>query len=424
MRPGGRITLSMLTLALVGGALVAASQAAAPANAQAGNRLPAPAGTSVVPSSLRTFIVPTARPDDTATPTPQVIPTATPPRVVPNGPDLKIEFAGYVDASTLAVAVTNIGDAATVAATAKVEKVGPPSAAGGVREFPVPALQPYQSFNFTYDIGPSPCLAGLTLRATVSVTVDVDTNSNSITQTVCGNPNVLAQHGPTGLLPGPHTLDISPDYYTSSWTHLNGCATSGRPLAPGASTLAGWLQQPCTDMEVDAQADIRYMEKIDSWAFQTGVHFDLSQLDQIPAKSVTSANLTFDEARFRWTEASGDDRDVPGCIAAVGLPTTDWLAVPNGSLIPNITIADFSPWPSDRQDFSGTAFDVTGPVQSMLQQPRNSDQRFAVMPQNVQPIFPNSFVLRGANEGLQGDDESSCLSAVSNARLHVSFIVP
>jgi hypothetical protein len=237
------------------------------------------------------------------------------------------------------------------------------------------------------------------------------------------NANVLAQHGQPELLPGPHTLDITPDYYTSSWIHLNGCTQSAPPLALLGKTLAGWSQQPCTDRDVDL-VEVGYTQKTDSWAFQSGVHFDLSPLDQIPTNAVTSAILSFDEARFRWTDAGGDDSDVPGCISAVGLPTTDWLTIPKGSLIPNITVADFSPWPSDRQDFSGTTFDVTGVIQSMLQQPRNSDQRFAVVPQDVQPIFPNSFVLRGENESLQGDDERSCLSAVSNARLHVTFIVP
>jgi hypothetical protein len=417
MRPHGQITLSILTLALVGSALGAVS----PANAQAGNRLPAPAGTSIVSPAVRTAIAPT--PGISGPHDPGPTPTPTPPGS-PSGPDLKIEFAGYVDGNTLAVAVTNVGVAATSPATARVEKVSPPSAAGGAREFRVPALQPNQSFNVTYGIGVGPCPAGLAVRATVSSDTDVNSSNNTTTQTVCGNSNVLAQHGQPELLPGPHTLDISPDYYTASWTHIDGCMTSAHPLAPGATTLAGWSQQRCTDMDVDARGDIQYIQKNDSWALQSGVHFDFSQLDQIPAKTVTSAVLTFDEARFRWTGANGDDRDVPGCIAAVGLPTTDWLAVPNGSLIPNITVTDFSPWPSDRQDFSGTAFDVTGPVQSMLQQPRNSDQRFAVMPQGGQQIFPNSFVLRGADEGLHGDDESSCVSALSNAKLHVTFSVP
>jgi hypothetical protein len=416
MRPRGQITLSILTLALVGGAFAVASATAAPADAQAGNRLPAPAGTSIVPPSVRTAIAPTVTPGGVGlTPTPTGY---------PSGPDLKVEFAGYVDGNTLAIAVTNVGDATTSAATARVEKVGPPSAVGGVREFRVPPLQPFQSFNFTYDIGAGACPAGLAVRATVSSDADVETSNNATTQSVCGNPNVLAQHGQPELLPGPHTLDLSPDYYTSAWTHLDGCTNSARPLAPGATTLAGWWQQPCTDLDVDARGNIRYTHKIDAWAFESGVHFDLTQLDQIPSKSITNASLMFDEARFRWTAADGGEHDVPGCIAAIGLPTTDWIAVPNGSLFPNTTVADFSPWPSDRQDFNGTAFDVTGPVQSMLQQPRNSDQRFAVMSPDVQPIFPNSFVLRGANEAPQGDDESSCLSALSNARLHVTFTVP
>jgi hypothetical protein len=435
------MAFGVLTLTLIGGALAAAS--AAPVYGQAVNRAPAPAGTTGVASSVRTVIaVPTA----TSTPAgtvrvgtaadtgrvaqPHMLdPTATPidptptPFLSPGGPDLKIEFAGYVDSYTVAVAVTNIGGVRAAAVTATVEKVAPPSAVGGLREFYLPALNPGQSFNFTYDLGPSPCPAGLTLHAAVLPGVDSDRSNNDITQTVCANPNILAQPSQPERSPGQHTLDISPDYYTAAWIHVDGCTTSAPPLAPGTTTLAGWWQPPCTDIDVDRRGNIRYDEKVDSWAFQSGVHFDLTQLDQIPAKTVTSASLTFDEARFRWTDAEGNDRDAPGCISTLGLPTTDWLTIPHGSLIPNTTVADFSPWPSDRQDFSGTTFDVTGPVQSMLQQHRNSDQRFAVMPQDGQLIFPNSFVLRGANEGLQGDDESSCLSAVSNARLHVTFVV-
>jgi hypothetical protein len=407
------------------------------------NRAPAPAGTSGVASSARTAIaVPTATStpgtvrvgtsadtgrvaephllDPTATP---IDPTATP--IDPSsGPDLKIEFAGYVDGNTVTVVVTNVSDVPASAVTATVEKVAPPSAVGGERDFAVPALKPGQTFNFTYDFGPSPCPAGLALHAAVLPGVDRDRSNNDTTQTVCANPNILAQPSQPERSLGQHTLDISPDYYTAAWIHIDGCTTTAPPLAPGGTTLAGWWQQPCADMDVDVHGDIQYHQKIDSWAFQSGVHFNLTQLDQIPAKAVTSASLIFDEARFRWTDAAGNDRDVPGCIAAVGLPTTDWLSIPHGSLIPNTTVADFSPWPSDRQDFSGTAFEVTGLVQSMLQQPRNSDQRFAVMPQDAQPVFPNSFVLRGANENLHGDDQSSCLSALSNAKLHVTFVVP
>jgi hypothetical protein len=238
------------------------------------------------------------------------------------------------------------------------------------------------------------------------------------------NPNALTEPVHPERLPGEHTLDFGPDYYLMWSIHPTTCAYSTELLPPSGQTLAGWAQERCGILSVEGQPFFDDRQDIDSFVSQSGPHFDLTQLDQIPAKTVTGASLTFDEARFRWTDADGTDHDVRGCISTVGLPTVDWHTNPPDSLIPNTTVADFSPWPSDRQDFSGTQFDVTGPVQSMLQQLPSSDQRLAVPARDLNPMFPNSFVLRGAREELHGDDQSSCMSSVTNVKLQVTYVVP
>jgi hypothetical protein len=105
-------------------------------------------------------------------------------------------------------------------------------------------------------------------------------------------------------------------------------------------------------------------------------------------------------------------------VAVLGLAKSDWAAGdPSDGLYPNATILDFRPWPSDRQDFNGRQFDVTGWVQTMF---------FDNLPVGPDLRTPRrfGFVLRGAIEDLNGDDFSSCMSTVSNIQLHLTYDVP
>lgn len=138
----------------------------------------------------------------------------------------------------------------------------------------------------------------------------------------------------------------------------------------------------------------------------------------MPTKQITRATLTFDETPYSWTNADGSNRTVPGCVAVLGLATSDWAAglTPPG-LFPNATIADFRPWPSDRLDFNGHEFDVTSWVQLMFQDN-------PVLGPDLRGPRRFGFILRGAIEDLNGDDFTSCMSGLSNVLLHVTYDVP
>jgi hypothetical protein len=362
----------------------------------------------------------------------------------PCGPDLQMSFLRYIDANhDLAFQVTNVGGQPARAVTATVEKVAPAQAPRDAREFPVPALQPGQSFAFTYSIGPGLCLAGLTVRASAALDIDANPSDNSFTQQVCDDIHIVAPlnslaqrlprrpgvarvasvapgaNTPAGDLvfpdqaPGTHRVDLSPSasqsriQSTRLTLGLPGCFT-GMSTDDG-QLLVGWAQATGSALGSSCQ-----------WtgAAQTAVRFDFSQIDQVPNKQITSAVLTFDEQEARWTESDGSARQVPGCVAVLGLANSDWAAGdPSDGLFPNATIVDFRPWPSDRQDFNGRQFDVTGWVQTMF---------FDNLPVGPDLRTPRrfGFVLRGAIEDLNGDDFTSCMSTLSNIQLHLTYDVP
>jgi hypothetical protein len=144
---------------------------------------------------------------------------------------------------------------------------------------------------------------------------------------------------------------------------------------------------------------------------------DQSLQFRIENLQISRTTLTFDEQPYWWTKADGSVRTVRGCVAVLGLATSDWFAGnPPDGLFPNETIVDLSPWPSDRPDFNGHEFDVTGWLQAS----------FVPAPGLGVPVLSPStlgrdgFVLRGAIEDLHGDDETSCMSSVSNVQLHVT----
>jgi hypothetical protein len=350
------------------------------------------------------------------------------------GPDLQMSCLRCIDANhDLAFQVTNIGGQPARAVTATVEKVAPAQSPRDAREFPVPALQPGQSFAFTYRIGPGLCLSGLTVRTSAALDIDVNPSDNSFTQQVCDDIHIVAPlrslatrlprrpgvsqvasvapgaNAPVGDLvfperaPGTHHVDLFPSASQSrlqSTRWVQGLACFTDHIADDGQQRVGWEQEA------------------GSGVAQTAVRFDFSQLDQIRTKQVTAAMLTFDEQEARWTEFDGSPRQVPGCVAVLGLANSDWAAGdPSDGLFPNATILDFRPWPSDRQDFNGRQFDVTGWVQTMF---------FDNLPVGPDLRTPRrfGFVLRGAIEDLDNGDFTSCMSTVSNIQLHLTYDVP
>jgi hypothetical protein len=389
----------------------------------------------------------------------------------PCGPDLHLSDPTYLDANhDLAYVVTNVGGTAAPATTARVERVAPSSTASALREFAVPTLQPGQSFGFNYGLGSGLCPSGLQVHASVPLDIDASPDDNSKITVVCGENGEVAPHlsrsqvltrpdltgheqevvgAPSSgqadraqtdrpdvvipaasaagqgdrldadkypeRLPGTHTLEFPAavvgerkQYATFSNDEFSACFSSPDNDAPGPGfSHVGWYQYDGCEWAV----------------WQTAVRFDLSQLDPIASKTITDATLTFDERKNVWTDYDGSSRDVPGCVATLGLATTDWVgSEPNGPY-PNATIVDFSPWPSPRSDFSGTAFTVTDQVRLMFA-PEPDGGPLAPLGRELRNGYRSGFVLRGAIEELHADDSTSCLSWVSNLKLHITYVVP
>ena len=374
----------------------------------------------------------------------------TPIALFPCAPDLQFSFLRYVDANRdLALEITNAGGVASPPITARVGKIAPPTAVGDARDFAVPALKTGQTFTLTYAIGTGLCPGGLQVRASAPLDVDANPVDNVLTQTVCDKNGivapglslgrrltkidftkdtqaVLSAPGPTTNVgdlvhpesaPGVHVVDLAPSASQVRTVDTNytpnfslGCLLP-YPEEHDAGLIVGWLQAP-------VPGDCRRTD-----VAQTAVRFDLSRVDQVPVKQITGATLTFDEQEALWTDSDGNERSVPGCVAVLGLASCDWVAgEPADGLLPNATIADFRPWPSDRQDFNGHQFDVTGWVQTMFLP--NPPGVFGAPGPDLRTPRRYGFVLRGAIEDLHADDFSSCMSVVSNVQLHITYSVP
>jgi hypothetical protein len=150
-------------------------------------------------------------------------------------------------------------------------------------------------------------------------------------------------------------------------------------------------------LQVDACADASLWE--------TAARFDFTPLDQIPAKTITSARLTWDEAS---DDASGR------CVESVWLVTADWPQ----SILPGPLPGTAYPI----EFFTGVGekphVDVTAPVQrAVLHIPSvlgtSPDARFG-------------FMLRSAIDSIDEvqPDNPDCFAYVSNITLHLTYVVP
>ena len=120
------------------------------------------------------------------------------------------------------------------------------------------------------------------------------------------------------------------------------------------------------------------------------------------AKLVTAAHLTFDEQAWKWTDGDGNSRTVKGCVAALGVANNDFAASPpsDGNLYSYDVFVDVTP--DATRDF-----EVTEPVANWF---GPSNPRYG-------------FVLKGSIEDVQNDDQSSCMSEISNVVLHLNYTV-
>jgi hypothetical protein len=347
-------------------------------------------------------------------------------KLYPCRPDLQLSLAGYRDTDqSFGYIVTNVGGAPASASIATIEAIAPDSAASDSRQLALPPLEPGQSLEFYYAVGTGLCPRGLRVRASVALDEDPNPANNVLDNKVCTDVGQVAPDLPlaqrlTGrngvppivtapaspaltigntiaeLAPGEHSVDLGPTAFAWGADTPEG-APSDCLLTPNPSfaPVGVWLDN-CTEL------------------WETAVRFDFTQLDQIPMKTITQAELSFDEAM--QTDYGG------GCATALSIATSNWPAASSEPTEP----LRFAALPGEfYSNIESTAVDVTAPV------------RLSLM--HVQPILPFSsdvrdgFILSSGladiQQALQPADGaeapgSLCASSLSNIKLHLTYVIP
>jgi hypothetical protein len=227
--------------------------------------------------------------------------------------------------------------------------------------------------------------------------------------------------------PGTHTLALdvgrhlsrrSDKYYTDT------CNPGGAsPIFDPSVIEVGWAQ-------IEANGDPCL-----ATVAQVAVLFDTRALDRIRTKVIDRAVLTYDERPSQgcppgtpvpapgmptpdcsrrvstWTSGSGAPEDKPNGCVVVRIPTADWPSVAPPGLIPYVSGAR----PAVGR-LGARAWDVTEPFawQSTL----------GAAPLGATP--GRGFLLSGGPslDQLEAEDNTSCMSVLSNIRLQVTYTVP
>jgi hypothetical protein len=163
------------------------------------------------------------------------------------------------------------------------------------------------------------------------------------------------------------------------------------------------------------------------------VAFDDGRLDQIPAKTVDRAVLTYDETPLPdacpgWTEGvetlvsptcwrsgGGASEPKPDGCTVVRIPTWDWRNVPPPpGLVPYST----NPRPTV-QRLGPREWDVTEPYNW-----QNTPNAAPLGAASWTPGFGFLLAAGPSIEQLEAEDNTSCASVISNVRLNVTYTVP
>lgn len=155
---------------------------------------------------------------------------------------------------------------------------------------------------------------------------------------------------------------------------------------------------------------------------QLAVNFDTTKLDKIPVKVIDRAILTYDETAASscplmvggpiscWQSGQGTPEDKPNGCVVVRVPSVNWVeTVPSSGLIP---YAGTSPVVNR---ISAREWDVTEPVRW---------QKGSAAPLGASPTY--GFLLSGGPSlgQLTAEDNTVCISVLSNIKLHVTYTVP
>ncbi len=333
--------------------------------------------------------------------------------------DLTIKYQGFLPNSDhdMSFVVTNVGGAASPATSLQIATVKPmpPS---NQRTESIPSLDPGASYSVSYSLAAT--CDGNDVLATIALDADPNQTNLSTQITACSPlrpdqklpkpgasdlvlpppppPDTQIQRGeptdisrdvtlatPDYLQPGDHEMDLNPTIILQRLRKTDADLLACFGVSPAAGwTLVGWAQG-CASV-----------------VSETAVRFDINPLLQGGPKLVTSAQLTMNEQQAKWTDGNGNQRTVAGCVAAVGVANTDFVADPptGNDMYSNDTFVDVTP-------SAATQFDVTVPVENWF---GPDSARYG-------------FVLKGSIEDLQNDDQSSCLSQIGNIQLIVDYTV-
>jgi hypothetical protein len=358
-------------------------------------------------------------------------------------PDLQIEVVGLKPGSQreVLVRVTNISTWWSQPAVATVEMVAP--AAGNKVTTDVPDLNtkaeaplPHQ-FEFTYALA-ADCKPGFKVKASLSA----GANYEGVKETALGNNVHEREVCPASARPpdpglgvpidpnapikdvlkpgGPGNVVALIPEHKRPGLHGDGGPWPALVLEPSAARTAIRRTQsgPCAQF-VPARDDLFvgwYQSEDTCWiplpfipvpfddgdvqVAQTAVNFDLSKLDEVPNKKIRSAVLTFKETPSQWTSGGGGFEQKGGCVEVLGRATAPWEGRELNTLFPNEKVQGHTP--GAREWYVTMEFDLWA--------------------QNLRPR--HGFVLRGGNENPQGEDNTSCMSQISEIALKVTYEVP
>jgi hypothetical protein len=228
-------------------------------------------------------------------------------------------------------------------------------------------------------------------------------------------PGILETFFHEYFSPGTHTMDLSVarSMKRHVWKTFNDCTASS---LQNDQLLVGWEQTDLDGSPCFAAST------------QLAVQFNTSMLDSIEDKVITQAVLVYEETQATgcrvglpgggpcWTSGSGQPEDKPNGCVVVRIPSTDWTASPPSGEFPTIT----SGRPAVNR-LGVREWDVTEPF---LWQ--TVPGAMPLSPPTGPGFIPGfGFLLTGGLtiDQLEAEDNTNCLSELSNIRLRTTYTV-
>jgi hypothetical protein len=220
---------------------------------------------------------------------------------------------------------------------------------------------------------------------------------------------------PEHLRPGKHTLTLG--VRQSTWR-------GGVTVFQGFFGACIWAGFHDADDEVGwGNSERSNGDPCTAFVMQMAVDFDGGLLDQVSDKTIDRAVLTYEEAQGDaceiggvgvipcWSDGEGNQEHKPDGCVVVRVPTVDWRANPPSGLIPYD--------PTGRP-----AVRWLGPREWDVTEPYRWQNVSGGAPLGANPVY--GYLLSGWStlDQLEGQDNTHCISKISNVRLLVSYEVP